>query len=65
MLGCLLAHAPRLVMQNHFYSFDNVVRKQSKGGAIGSKLTERLGKILMERHSKVYLRKLDELGLTN
>ena len=65
MLRCLLAHATRLVMQNHFYSFDNVVRKQSKGGAIGNKLTERLGKIIMKRHSKVYLRKLDELGLTN
>ena len=48
MLGCLLAHATKLVMKNHFYSFDNVVRKQSKGGAIGNKLTERLGKILMK-----------------
>ena len=65
MLGCLLRHAIRLVMQNHFYTFDNVVRKQSEGGAIGNKLTEKLGKILMKRHSKMYLRKLDELGLKN
>ena len=65
MLGCLLAHATQLVMQNHFYSFDNVMRKQSKCRAIGNKMTEILGEILMKRHSKVYLRKLDELGLTN
>ena len=58
MLGCLLAHATQLVMQNHFYSFDNVMRKQSRCRAIGNKLTE-----ILERHSKVYLRKLDESGL--
>ena len=28
-------------------------------------MTERLGKILMKRHSKKYLKKLDELGLKN
>ena len=65
MLGCMLAHATRLVMRNHFYSYDNKILKQGKGGAIGNKLTERLGKILMKRHSKMYLRKLEELGLRN
>ena len=41
------------------------MRKQSEGGAIGNKLTEKLGKILMKRHSKMYFRKLNELGLKN
>ena len=48
-------------MKNHFYSYNNVIRKQSKGGAIGNKLTEKLGRLLMKRHDKKYqalLRKL-------
>ena len=52
----------RLVMQNHFYTYDNVIRKQTNGGAIGLKLTEKLGRLLMKRHDKKYkhlLRKLD------
>ena len=62
MAGCVLRSACRLVMQNHFYTYDNVIRKQTKGGAIGLKLTEKLGRLLMKRHDKKYtqlLRKLD------
>ena len=36
-----------------------------KGGAIGNKLTERLGKLIMKRHDKKYLEKLIALGLEN
>ena len=54
MIGCLVKSATRLVMQNHFYSFNNCIRKQKKGGAIVSKLTERAGKILMKRHAVKY-----------
>ena len=36
-----------------------------KGGAIGNKLTERLGKLIMKRHDKKYLEKLTALGLEN
>ena len=39
MVGCLVRTAIKLVMKNHYYSFDNVIRKQKKGGAIGNKLT--------------------------
>ena len=63
MIGCLMKVAINLVMTNHFYSFDNVIRKQSKGGAIGNKLTERLGKILMKRHCRKYVSLLARLGL--
>ena len=54
MVGCMMKYAIRLVMKNHFYSFDNVIRKLRKGGAIGNKLTERLGNMLMKTHNKKY-----------
>ena len=65
MIGCMVRHATKLVMQNHFYTFDNEIRKQNKGGAIGNKLTERLGKILMKRHSLKYLKLLEKVELKN
>ena len=65
MAGCLVRAAIRLVMKNHFYSFDNIIRKQEKGGAIGNKLTERLGKLLMKRHDKKYLKLLTKLKIEN
>ena len=51
-----------LVMQHHYYSFNNTIRKQRKGGAIRNSLTEKLGKLLMKRFFKkfrVILKKLD------
>ena len=57
--------ACKLVMENHFYSYDNKIRKQKTGGAIGNKLTERLGKLLMKRHDRKYIEKLAALGLEN
>ena len=63
MVGCLIQAACKLVMQNHFYSYDNKIRKQRRGGAIGNKLTERLGKVLMKRHDRKYVEKLAALGL--
>ena len=54
MVGLLLKSAIKLVMNNHYYSFDNIIRKQSKGGAIGNSLTEKLGKLLMKRFGKKF-----------
>ena len=65
MVGVMIKYAIRLVMENHFYSFDNAIRKQRKGGAIGSKLTERLGKMLMKRHNKRYTKLLSKLKVKN
>ena len=65
MVGCLLRTAIKLVMNNHFYSFDNDIRKQLKGGAIGNKLTERGWKLLMKRHDKKYLKLLSKLKIEN
>ena len=63
MAGCVLRSACKLVMQNHFYSYDNLIRKQSKGGAIENKLTEKLGRLLMKRHDKRYLKLLKDLDI--
>ena len=50
-------------MQNHFYTYENVIRKQTKGGAIGLKLTEKLGRLLMKRHDKKYTQLLKKLDI--
>ena len=52
MIGLMFKVAIKLVMLNNFYSFDNVVRKQFKGGAIGNALTEVLGKLVMKRQGR-------------
>merc|ERR1712055_275076 len=62
MFGILLKSSILMVMNDHFYSFNNIIRKQSKGGAIGNSLTEKLGKLLMKRFGKKFratLRKLE------
>ena len=45
MVGCLVSVACRLVMKNHFYSYNNQIRKQGKGGAIRNSLTQRFGQL--------------------
>ena len=65
MLGCLVKCVIKLIMKNHFNTFNNEIRKQSKGGAIGNKLTEMLGKLLMKRFDKKYLNLLKKLGIEN
>ena len=52
-------------MNNRFYTFNNTIRKQGKGGAIGNVLTERVGKMLMKRHDKKYLKLLVKLKVEN
>ena len=54
MLGCLVKCTVKLVMKNHFYSFNNKIRKQKKGGAIGNLLTEKLAKLLMKRFDRKF-----------
>ena len=65
MTGSLIKEAIKLVMKNHYTFFNNVIRKQTKGGAIGTKLTERLVKLLMNRHVKKYLKFLLMLKVEN
>ena len=46
MVGCLVAVACRLMMKNHYHSYNNQIRKQAKGGAIGNSLTQKLGQLM-------------------
>ena len=53
MAGCVLRAACKLVMKNHFYTYNNEIRKQGKG--------EKLGRFIMKRHDKKYLKLLKTL----
>ena len=61
MVGCLVKTSIGLVMKNHYYSYQNQIRKQAKGGAIGNSLTEKLGKLMMKRFDKKNLSLLKKL----
>ena len=50
-------------IMTYIKKYYNVIRKQGKGGAIGNKLTEKLGRLLMKRHDKKYLKLLRKLTL--
>ena len=63
MIGVLVKSATRLVMQNHYYSFNNVIMKQKKGGAIGNTLTKKLGKLLMRRWGEMFKATLKKLKI--
>ena len=54
IIGCLLEVAVKIVMNNHFYSFNNTIRLQKKGGAIGSPLTETFCKLMGKRFTKKF-----------
>ena len=64
IIGCLVKAATRLVMKNHYYSFNNVIRKQKKGGAIGNSVTEKLGRLIMKRWGKKFSALLIKLKIT-
>ena len=49
--------------ENHFYSYQNQIRKQAKGGAIGNSLTEKLGKLMMKRFDRKNLSLLKKLKI--
>ena len=55
----------KLVMQNQYYTFDNVNWKQTKGKAIRNKLTNIFGKLLIKRHDKKYFKLLSKLNVEN
>jgi len=39
MIGHALKEAIKITMQNHVYTFNDIVRRQNEGGAIRNKLT--------------------------
>ena len=48
------------VMSNHIYTWDKTIRKQSKGGAIGSNLTGELGVFIMLVSTSAYIDRVKE-----
>ena len=52
-----------VIMKNHIYNFNNEVRKQKEGGAIGMDLTGNIANIFMSWWDKELLKKLNELGI--
>ena len=63
MVGCLAKCAVKLVMKNHYYSFNNQIRKQGKGGAIGNSLTEKLAKLLLKRFDRKFKALINSLKI--
>ena len=50
-------------MKNHVYTFDNEIRKQTKGGPIGLKLTGVLAQIFTIWWDKEFAARLDEMSI--
>ena len=61
----MLREAPRValtvIMKNHVYTFDNEIRKQTKGGPIGLKLTGVQAQIFMIWWDKEFGARLDKM----
>ena len=62
----MLREALRLltvIMKNHVFTFNNEIRKQTKGGPIGLKLTGVLVQIFMIWWVKEFAARLDEMAI--
>ena len=53
--------ALNVIMKNHVYNFNNEMRKQEEGGAIGMDLTGSVANIFMTWRDKELLKRLNEL----
>ena len=52
-----------VIMKNHIYNFNNEMRRQKEGGAIGMDITGELAKVFMVWWDKQFLQKLRSLGI--
>ena len=52
-----------VIMKNHTYNFNNEIRKQKEGGAIGIDLTGNIANIFMSWWDKELLQKLNKIGI--
>ena len=52
-----------VIMKNHVFTFDNEIRKQTKGGPIGLKLTGVLAQVFMMWWDKEFAARLDEMAI--
>ena len=55
--------AMETIMNNHTYKFEDVIRKQKEGGAIGSDLTGEMTRIFMRWWDRQIIEKLNKVGI--
>ena len=60
MVGCVLKEVYKMVMGNHFYSFNNKIYHQDGGAAIGNLASEKSGKLLMKRFDRIFFSSAEE-----
>ena len=63
MLTECIRIALTIVMENHMYTFDNKIRKQTSGGAIGLTLTGTLAQIFMMWWDGEFIKRAEDAGI--
>jgi hypothetical protein len=63
MLAAVIGQSVSYVMGNHVYTTEDVIRKQSKGGAIGLRMTGEIARIVMLEYDTILRARLSELGV--
>ena len=63
LLGMAIKKGVHTCLSNHYYTFGGQIRRQSKGGSIGSELTGEVSRLYMLRWDKKYLAKLRRLNI--
>ena len=64
LLGIAMRKGIHTCLSNHYYTFDGEIRRQSKGGSIGSELTGEVSRLYMLRWDDKFLTKLRKLRLS-
>ena len=64
VLSLAVRKAVHTVLSHHYYTFGGVIRRQSRGGSIGSEMTGEMARIYMLRWDDKFLTKLKKLGIT-
>jgi hypothetical protein len=63
MLAMVIGQSVSFVMTNHVYSTEDIIRKQSKGGAIGLRMTGEIARIVMLEYDSILRARLAALGV--
>ena len=63
MLGKVVAYSIRLALQNHFYTFNNTIRRQAKGGGIGNSLAGEVARLFDIWWDRQFLEKMKTLKI--
>ena len=64
LLGLAVRKGVHTCMSNHYYTFNGQLRRQAKGGSIGSELTGEVARLYMLRWDDKFLSKLKKLRLS-